>query len=138
MSTASVTLYRSLVPAHAGVHESVVELWLEEAAAALSSSAWGTRFARACVWWAAHHIERLPKSGAPNISTAEEAGAITAQSYSQSDEAGKSSDLSRSYAPLSGGTLEEQFFGLTKYGQFFLALRAGRVARAPFAVGPAS
>lgn len=137
MSTASLTLYRRYVPAHASVSPETVELWLEEAASALGSGAWGTRFAQACVWWAAHHIERLPKSGAPNISTAEEAGQVSAQSYSQSDGA-KSSDLSRSYATASSGSAEEQFFRTTRYGEFYLALRHSRLARAPFAVGPCS
>lgn len=134
----SLTLYRAKVPAHAGVPAETVEAWLEEAAAALDSSAWGARFPQACIWWAAHHIERLPKSKAPNISTAEEAGQVSAQSYSQSDGKGSSSDLSRSYATATSGSAEEQFFRTTRYGEFFLALRRSRVARAPFALGPCS
>jgi len=131
----SLTLYRARVPAHASIPNEVVEDWLEEAAAAHTASAWGERYPLAMVWWAAHHIERTPQSGA-NGSTAEEAGAITSQSDTQSDGAGKSSSLSRSYAVPSGGSAEEQDLRTTRYGQMYLAIRRSRVARAPFAVGP--
>lgn len=134
----SLTLYRARVPAHASVPNEVVTDWLEEAAAAHTASAWGERYALAMVWWAAHHVERTPKSGAPNKGTAEEVGAITGQSHGQSDGKGMSTDLSRSYAAPTGGSAEEQFFRTTRYGEMYLAIRRSRVARAPFAVGPCS
>ncbi len=134
----SLSLYRQRIPAHASVPDATVEDWLEQATLAHTASAWGDRYASAMIWWAAHHIERLPKSKAPNVSTAEEVGAIVSQSHGQSDGAGKSSDLSRSYAAPTGGTHEELFFRTTRYGEMYLSIRHTRAARAPFVVGSCS
>lgn len=128
---ATLELYRTLIPAHGGVKNEMVTQFLTDAALSLTSAAWGVQYARACVYLAAHWAERTPGSGA-NGSTAEEAGAVTSQSDTQSEGGGAgSSSLSRSYASPTGGTLEEQDLRTTKYGQLFLQIRASRVARAP-------
>lgn len=53
----SLSLYRSLVPAHARVANDVVTTWLGLAAQRHTASALGDNYAVAMVWWAAANIE---------------------------------------------------------------------------------
>lgn len=61
MST--LATYRSLVPAHATVQDSIIETWLELAAQAHTAARWGAVYAAAMVMWAAAHIEPLVVAG---------------------------------------------------------------------------
>lgn len=60
----SLELYRSLVPAHAGVPDGTVSEWLAAAARAHSSTAFGAVYADAMVFWAASKIDYGVQTGA--------------------------------------------------------------------------
>ena len=136
MSSAAptVSLYRTLVPAHKSVPAETIQVWLDDAIEAHTSAEWGDRYDRAMIWWAAHQIERTPGIGV-NGDTAAEAGAITSQSDSQSDQ-GKSSSLSRSYAAPTTRDPEDAEWATTRYGLKYLEIRNSRAMRAPYALGP--
>lgn len=59
----SLQTYRSLVPSHASVPDVTIEAWLEVAANAHDSTAFGTVFVPAMVMYAAAHLEPQVVSG---------------------------------------------------------------------------
>lgn len=61
--SASLDLYRALVPAHAAVPDATVEVWLAQAAQAHTATAWGNVYTTAMVWWAAAHIDLQVQAG---------------------------------------------------------------------------
>ena len=123
----SLALYRALVPGHAAVLDATVETWLELAARRHSAAAFGTVYAEAMVWWAAHFVELTPGTGAGSSS-----GSTVGQILSQKD-----GDLSVTYANTtsSGGSGGTGDLTTTRYGQLYLDLRNSRAAMAPGVVG---
>lgn len=122
--------YRALVPAHDHIPPDVVEAALASAAARHTASEWGAVYGEAMCWFAAHRVERTPKRGK---GSADEAGAITSQTDSQSTDTGKSSSLSRSYAAPRVAPADAEL-ATTRYGLAYLGLRDSRAASAPFFV----
>lgn len=61
--SASLDLYRSLVPAHARVPDDTVETWLTVAARRHTATAWGGVYTEAMVYWAAAQIEPQVRAG---------------------------------------------------------------------------
>lgn len=124
--SASLDLYRALVPAHSSVADDTVETYLELATRRHTAGAWGAVYPEAMVWWAAHRIQRTPGlvSGSGG---ADEVGQITSQS---------DGDLSRSYAAqaTTGNTGDDELAS-TRYGQAYLDLRRTRAASGPTRVG---
>lgn len=120
-------LYRQLVPAHASVLEATVSVWLGLAVQAHNISAWGAVYQQAMVWWAAHHVETIPGTGAGSDDAAA-VGPLVSQ---------RDGDLSRSYAPPAGSvaaTGADADLATTRYGQLYLRLRASRAATSPCVV----
>jgi len=120
----SLELYRALVPGHAAVIDGTVSVHLELAAKRHRASAFGSVYAEAMVYWAAHSIQRTPGlvSGGGG---ADEVGNITSQS---------DGDLSRSYGAAGGtGTVSgsDADYLTTRYGARYLDLRNSRSAVAP-------
>lgn len=62
-ASASLDLYRELVPGHAMVPDARIETQLELAARAHTASAWGDVYGEAMVYWAASRIEPLRIAG---------------------------------------------------------------------------
>lgn len=61
--SASLTRYRGLIPAHAGVDQVWVEPWLEAAARAHTAAVFGAVYVDAMVCWAAAHVDVGVKMG---------------------------------------------------------------------------
>ena len=137
MSTSAPTLalYRARVPAHAGVSDAVVEVFLTAAIEAHTASGWGDRYDIAMSYWAAHHIERTPGLVPGRKGSALEVGAVTSLTDSQSVN-GRSSNLSKSLTNRAGKNAEEAEYLTTRYGSLYLTTRASRALDAPFVVGP--
>lgn len=120
----SLQLYRALIPGHAAVLETTILVWLELAATRHTASTWGAVYAAAMVFWAAHHIETLPGTGAGS-----DAAGTVGPLISQRD-----GDLSRTYAQpasSSGGGSDDAALASTRYGQTYLDLRNSRAATTP-------
>lgn len=125
MSTAAptVTLYRSLVPAHVGVPSAVVTTFLGLAVEEHTAAAWGAAYAQAMVWHAAAQIEPDVVAGAYPIPSADGSGDICAPSGPPKDAAGN---------PVAIPAPED-----TRYWKRYLELRVKRAAGAPRRVGGA-
>lgn len=117
MPSASLTLYRTLVPAHVGVGDAVVETWLGLAAESHTASAWGAVYATAMVWWAAAQVEPDVVAGLYPIPSASGDQEICAPVAPPVDGDGK---------PLPIPLPEE-----TRYWARYLELRDKRAAGAP-------
>jgi hypothetical protein len=125
----SLALYRALVPSHADVVDTTVDVYLELAARRHSAASWGQVYPEAMVLWAAHRIERTPGL-VPGSGGASTAGPITSQT---------DGDLSRSYGAMATGPWTgdgDADLRTTRYGLAYLDLRDSRAGTSPGAVVP--
>lgn len=122
----SLATYRAMVPEHADpvVADATVELWLAYAAKRHDPAVFGSVFTEAMVFYAAHHISRLPGVGGGN---ADEAGPVLMQ---------RDGDLQRQYGQIMTQmmTAGDADLATTRYGLFYLQIRDSRAGTKPTTV----
>jgi len=127
--SASLDLYRVLIPAHSAVDDATVEAWLAIAARRHTAALWGSVYPEAMVFWAAHTIDRSPSPGS-GAGGGGAVGALTSQ---------RDGDLQRTYSSPSSSSsaaysAADSALAATAYGQAYLDLRNSRVAAAPTSI----
>lgn len=111
--SASLSLYRLLIPGHAGVPDATVEAWLSMAAQRHSAAAFGAVYSSAMVFYAASGLDPLVQAG--------QAGALAGNVC----------------APAAGSTGKQAVSQQDNiYWARYLDLRGSRAAGAPTALGP--
>jgi hypothetical protein len=122
----SLELFRALVPAMASIADATVEQYLTTASCRLCPTAFGTKWAEASVWLAAHIMYRVvPGAGGAVPGTT---GAVS--SLKTGDET-----INFATTAATGGTGVDSDLAGTAYGAQFLALRDSRSATAPTFLG---
>ena len=118
----SLELFRALIPAMASIADATVEQYLATASSRLCATAFGTKWAEASVWLAAHIMYRVvPGAGGASPGST---GAVS--SLKTGDEA-----IAFATTASTGGTSVDADLAGTAYGAQFLALRDSRAVTAP-------
>lgn len=105
--SASLVLYRQLVPAHVRVPDATVETWLELSTQQHTAAAWGDVYAQAMVWHTAARLDPFVQGGA--LGAPGEACAVP-------------KDVAKEVAKANPNNI---------YWQFYVELRETRAAGAP-------
>ena len=122
----SLELFRALIPAMASIPDATVEVYLEIASCRLCATAFGTKWAEASVWLAAHIMYRVVPGAGGTVPGS--TGAVS--SLKTGDEA-----IAFATSASTGGTSVDSDLAGTAYGAQFLASRDSRSATAPTFLG---
>lgn len=112
--SASLDLFRDLVPNMASVSDALVEVQLEQAAMRHTAAGWGAMYTTAMVWYAAHLIATSPGYSS-TFDTSSNPGPVASKSAGQ---------LSVSY--VQGASGRDAWLASTPYGRQYLEIRNTR------------
>ena len=118
----SVATFQSLIPEYASAAEADIEVWLEVAASLHTASRWGSVYATAMCFYAAHCMKSLGYGLAAPGSVAGASGAVTSR---------KKGDLAESYGDggaSKAATASDAELMTTAYGRRYLAIRRSRAS----------
>lgn len=117
--SASLDLFRTLIPAYASVPDATVEAFITQAATRFTASAWGAVYVEAVVYVAAHLIATTPGLG---VAVGAAPGQVTGRSVD---------GVSQSYAAARVADEADEDWASTVYGRRYLQLRRSRPSRLP-------
>lgn len=125
MADSTVTLYRTLIPAHAAVPQATVSAFLLQASLQHSAAVWGALFESGMVYYAAHMLEKTPGLGSAMPG---EVAPITGQTDGA---------VSRQYQTpaILDPDARSRWLSTTVYGLQYLAIRSGLAEGKPVFVG---